>query len=96
MSCASVSGSFTVICPACHHDVLVEGRVRGAGPVYFVPKKTKFWTLKDSFIQTTALICTRCGAISWYGDTAKLTVLRAQVTPTEVTEIAPTEKGSPV
>src|SRR5437867_8789965 len=39
-----------LICPICHHDDLVEGRVRGAGLVYFQPKKTKFWTLKDSTI----------------------------------------------
>ena len=70
-------------CPVCHHDVLVEGKVRGAGLVYFVPKKTKFWTLKDSFIQTTARMCTRCGAISWYGDSAKLAALRAAAKPQE-------------
>ena len=81
------------VCPVCHHDVLVEGKVRGAGMVYFVPKKTKFWTLKDSFIQTTARMCTRCGAISWYGDTAKLSDLRAQAQPAEVVEPPPPEKG---
>ncbi len=80
------------VCPVCHHDVLVEGKVRGAGMVYFVPKKTKFWTLKDSFIQTTARMCTRCGAISWHGDTVKLSVLRAQAQPSGVAESAPAEK----
>src|SRR5215831_15506224 len=29
-------------CPVCHSNELVEGKVRGAGLVYFVPKKTKF------------------------------------------------------
>jgi len=66
------------ICPACHHDEMVEGRVRGAGLVYFVPKKTKFWTLKDSFVETKARMCTRCGAIALYGDTSKLEKLRVQ------------------
>jgi excisionase family DNA binding protein len=80
------------VCPVCHHDVLVEGKVRGAGMVYFVPKKTKFWTLKDSFIQTTARMCARCGAISWHGDTAKLSALRAQAQPTKVVEPPPPEK----
>jgi excisionase family DNA binding protein len=66
------------ICPVCRHNELVEGKVRGAGLVYFAPKKTKFWTLKDSFVGTRALMCTRCGAISWFGDTAKLATLRVQ------------------
>ena len=66
------------VCPVCRHTELVEGKVRGAGLVYFVPKKTKFWTLKDSFIDTRALMCTRSGAISWFGDTAKLATLRLQ------------------
>ena len=63
-------------CPVCRNAELVEGKVRGAGLVYFVPKKTKFWTLKDSFVETTAWMCTRCGAIAWFGDTAKLGKLR--------------------
>jgi hypothetical protein len=56
----------------------VEGKVRGAGLVYFVPKKTKFWTFKDSFVDTDARMCTRCGSISWFGDTSKLAKLRLQ------------------
>jgi excisionase family DNA binding protein len=66
------------VCPICRHDELVEGRVRGAGLVYFVPKKTRFWTLKDSFVETTARMCTRCGAITWFGDTQKLGKLRVE------------------
>ena len=64
------------VCPICKHDQLVEGNIRGAGLVYFVPKKTKFWTLKDSFINVTALMCARCGAVTAFGDTAKLSELR--------------------
>src|SRR6266849_8037674 len=66
------------VCPVCRHTELVEGKVRGAGLVYFVPKKTKFWTIKDSFVDTATWMCTRCGALSWYGDTAKLAKLRLQ------------------
>ncbi|SPE51100.1 conserved hypothetical protein [Verrucomicrobia bacterium] len=66
------------VCQVCRHPELVEGRVRGAGLVYFAPKKTRFWTLKDSFVGTTARMCTRCGAISWFGDTGKLSKLRVQ------------------
>ena len=64
------------VCPVCRHPELVEGKVRGAGLVYFVPKKTKFWIFKDSFVDTNARMCTRCGSISWFGDTAKLAKLR--------------------
>src|SRR5262245_51846123 len=64
------------VCSVCRHTELVEGKVRGAGLVYFVPRKTRFWTLKDSFVDTRAWMCTRCGAITWYGDTAKLGKLR--------------------
>lgn len=66
------------VCSACGHDELVEGKVRGAGLIYFVPKKTKFWTLKDSFVSTTAYMCTRCGAISLFGEVPKLVRLRTQ------------------
>jgi excisionase family DNA binding protein len=66
------------VCSVCHHTELVEGKVRGAGLVYFVPQKTKFWTLRDSFVGTTARMCTRCGAISWFGDTEKIEKLRVR------------------
>jgi len=69
------------VCPICRHDELVEGKVRGTGLVYFVPKKTKFWTLKDSFVDTSARMCTRCGAIAWFGDTGKLAKLRNNTQP---------------
>ena len=77
------------VCPVCRHDELVEGKVRGAGLVYFVPKKTKFWTLKDSFVETTGRMCTRCGAIAWFGDTAKLAKLRIPSPANETTQTAP-------
>ena len=76
------------VCPVCRHTELAEGKVRGAGLVYFVPKKTRFWTLKDSFIETTALMCTRCGAIAWFGDTAKLASLRARAEQKQADETA--------
>jgi ribosomal protein S27AE len=74
------------VCPVCRHTELVEGRVRGGGLVYFVPKKTKFWTLKDSFVETDARMCTRCGAIAWFGNTAKLATLRVQPQSKEMEE----------
>lgn len=69
------------VCPLCRHTELVEGKVRGAGLIYFVPKKTKFWTLKDSFVDTAARMCARCGAIFSFGNTAKLSKLRVQPSP---------------
>lgn len=70
-------------CPLCHGTDLVDGKVRGAGLVYFVPKKTKFWTLKDSFVEANARMCARCGAIAWFGDTKKLAAVRTDQAPQE-------------
>ena len=59
-------------------------------------EKTKFWTLKDSYVETTGRMCTRCGAISWYGDTAKLAKLRIASPSKEAAEVEPTaEKPEP-
>ena len=82
------AGQAREVCPFCHHDELVEGKVRGTGLVYFVPKKTKFWTLRDSFVETTAHMCTRCGAIAWFGDTDKLAALRIASPAKETMETA--------
>jgi excisionase family DNA binding protein len=60
------------ICPACHAGELVEGAFRSTGLNYFQPSKTKFWTLKDSYIETQAFMCERCGSISLFGSTPKL------------------------
>ncbi len=68
------------VCLVCHNTELIEGKVRGTGLVYFVPKQTRFWTLKDSFVDANARMCARCGAIAWYGDTAKLAKLRSKET----------------
>lgn len=77
-------------CPLCKSAELVEGKVRGTGLVYFVPNKTKFWTLKDSYVETKSLMCARCGAISWFGDTEKLADLRIETAA--VTEKKPEEE----
>lgn len=71
------------VCPVCHHDDLVEGKVRSTGLNYFAPGRTKFWTLKDSFVETKARMCARCGAIVWFGDVAKLAGLRKEARPQE-------------
>jgi excisionase family DNA binding protein len=60
------------ICPVCHTGRLVEGTLRSTGLNYFQPRKTKFWTLKDSQIPTQAFMCDRCGSIQIFGDAGEL------------------------
>jgi excisionase family DNA binding protein len=60
------------ICPICHHDELVEGQFRTTGLNYFVPKDTKFWSLKDGYIKSSAKMCSRCGGIILFADVKKL------------------------
>jgi len=74
------------VCPVCKHDELVEGKVRTTGLNYFTPHKTKFWTLKDSFVQTSARMCARCGAITWFGDVEKLNSLQKKAAAAEPKE----------
>ncbi len=69
------------LCPLCHVGELVPGVFRTTGLNYFQPKKTKFWTLKDSNIETEARMCDRCGAIHLFGDTQKLNELKESQTP---------------
>ena len=74
------------VCPVCRHDELVPGKVRTTGLNYFTPGKTRFWTVKDSFIHTSAKMCTRCGAIIWFGDLAKLAALQKRAAAELVNE----------
>ncbi len=64
-----------LVCAVCHHDEMVEGRLESTGRSFFVPKKTRFWTLKDSNVATRARMCSRCGYLMLFGDVAKLTAL---------------------
>jgi excisionase family DNA binding protein len=66
------------VCAFCHHDELVPGVFRTTGLNYFQPKKTKFWTLKDSNVETEARMCVRCGAVVLFGDTKKLAALKEE------------------
>jgi excisionase family DNA binding protein len=63
-------------CPMCHHQELIPGIVQSTGLIYFRPKKTKFWTIKDSNVSTEARMCSRCGVILWFGNTEKLAALK--------------------
>ena len=84
----------TRFCPSCHHDELVEGQVRGAGLQYFYPRRTRFWTLQTSELQMTAWMCTRCGLVQQFGDTAKLRALVAAARRQAETAAAPAAAGS--
>jgi excisionase family DNA binding protein len=55
-------------CPVCKAEELVEGFVQSNGRLYFKLKEAKFWTLKENSVPTTARICRKCGAISFFGD----------------------------
>jgi len=64
-------------CPVCHGTELVEGVVRSTGLIYFQPKKTKFWTLRDSNVALVSRMCAQCGAVFQFGNVEKLASLRA-------------------
>jgi excisionase family DNA binding protein len=82
------------VCPVCHHTELISGKVRTTGLNYFTPGKTRFWTLKDSFITTHARMCLRCGAIAWFGDVAKLNALQKRVSGEETQDMEESSKPS--
>jgi len=65
----------TELCPLCHCDELIDGDLRSTGLVYFHPEKARFWTLRDSNIQTKARMCSRCGFVLLRADLAKLTTI---------------------
>ncbi len=70
-------------CPVCHHTELVRGSVQSTGLNYFYPEKTRFWTFRTSHIPTEAYMCTRCGALTWFGDKEKLAGLKRETPPAE-------------
>ena len=55
-------------CPLCHEEALVDGFVQSTGRVYFKLKEARFWTLKENSVPTSARLCRKCGAISFFGD----------------------------
>ena len=63
-------------CAACGHSVLVDGRLQGAGKLYFKPEKTKFWVFAESLVEMKARTCAACGYVQLHADTAKLTRLK--------------------
>lgn len=75
----------TELCPVCHSEDLLDGTFRTTGLNYFQIKKSKFWVMKDRNIKSFAKMCSRCGAITLFGDTKKLESLRL---PNDEDEVA--------
>jgi excisionase family DNA binding protein len=88
---AKDSESAQEFCPVCHHTELIRGRVQSTGLNYFYPDKTKFWTFKTSHIETQACMCTRCGAITWFGDKTKLTDIKKTSSPSTSENLPPSD-----
>lgn len=65
-------------CAACGHNVLLEGRLQGAGKLYFKPQKTRFWVFEESLVPTRARVCAACGYIQLHADSEKLGRLQPQ------------------
>ena len=59
-------------CARCGHAQLVEGSVQSTGRLYFRPKKTRFFTLREGVVKVNALVCPRCGHIMLIADVKKL------------------------
>ena len=62
-------------CASCGHGIMVQGRLRGTGRLYFKPDHTRFWTLADSMVGTRAGACAACGFIQLHADVEKLATL---------------------
>ena len=65
-------------CASCGHSGLIEGRMQGAGRLYFHPDKTKFWTFEESLVPVRARVCPACGYVQVYADAGKLRTLTSK------------------
>jgi len=65
-------------CAACGHSILVAGRLRGAGRLYFRPDRPSFWTLSEAMVPTKARVCAACGYVQLHADTEKLRKLKPE------------------
>ena len=65
-------------CVSCGHNFMVEGRIQGAGKLYFKPGKSGFWVLHEAMVATQARACSACGYIQFYIDADKLKQLKPE------------------
>ena len=63
-------------CTCCGHSLLIDGRLQGAGRLYFKPKKTRFWVFEEAMVALQARACPACGCVQIYADTEKLNRVR--------------------
>ncbi len=59
-------------CAACGHAILVDGRMQGAGKLYFRPDRSRFWILEESLVPIRARVCPVCGHVQIHADADKL------------------------
>ena len=55
-------------CSSCNSTNLIDGKCQSTGLLYFVPEKSKFWTLKTSTVPMKAKMCADCGNVIISGD----------------------------
>jgi excisionase family DNA binding protein len=63
-------------CAVCGNSDLLDGRLQGAGKLYFHPDRARFWVWNHSLVETRARVCSACGYIQLHADTGKLSRLR--------------------
>ena len=66
------AGNNALKCSACGSTNLVDGKCQSTGLMYFVPEKSKFWTLKTSTVPMKAKMCADCGHVNLNGNTEHL------------------------
>jgi len=55
-------------CPVCSGEEMISGKCQSTGLLYFVPEKSKFWTIKSSTVPLRSKMCSGCGYIALNGD----------------------------
>ena len=59
-------------CLWCEGRNLADGVLSSTGKVYLKARDAKFWVWAENAVEINARVCTDCGYIDLYADTAKL------------------------
>ena len=59
-------------CLWCESRKLADGQLSSTGRMYFKAKKARFWTFAENMVEVRARVCTECGYVDLYADTARL------------------------
>ncbi|NQZ56957.1 MAG: helix-turn-helix domain-containing protein [Lentisphaeraceae bacterium] len=65
---AGTANKRSLKCASCGSEKIVHGKCQSTGNVYFVPEKSKFWTMKPSTVPLQSIMCSDCGFIAMRGD----------------------------